>query len=216
MKSKANPHVDPQYTTDDPLGDLLELGNNTIKSIFPDWNPPNLTHPHAVQYESVIELIPNIVPGDQIMVTSGIGRTAYWHHGIYIGEKNNHGVKTLNVVDAWGNYKPQATISIRKLRDFADGAKGFAKAQYPTGTALPHEMSVKVVLALVDIAKQHGFVYDAAKCNCEHMATFCRILRCDDDAVCALNNQLESLHIKPLPQILTRFKRTSFFMGSVY
>jgi hypothetical protein len=76
-------------------------------------------------------------------------------------------------------------------------------------------MSVKVALALVEIAKEQGFVYNAVKSNCEHMATFCRILRCDDDALCTLNNQLESLHIKPLPQSPSGFKSTSFFMGII-
>ena len=135
MKSKAKPHVDPHDTTDNPLGYLLDLGNDFIKTIYPDWNPPVQTHPHAIQYASVDELIPNIVSGDQIMVTSDIDRSAYWHHGIFIVKENDHGVKTSSVVDVWGINKAEATISIRKFSDFTNGAKGL---QRPSIHLAPH------------------------------------------------------------------------------
>ena len=116
----------------------------------PGCEPPVLAHPHAVAYESAIDMLYDIVPGDQVMVMAPSG---YYHHCIFVGKQRVAGIDRSAVVDFWGDSKERARIGMRSFRDFVLGAVGFAKADYPQGAALQHEMSARLALAWVDADK---------------------------------------------------------------
>ena len=153
---------------------LLSTGIKVLSTLVPGWQPPVLAHPHAVPYTTLLRLRDNIVPGDQVMVMAPSG---YSHHGIYVGMQSVGGEVVSAVVDFWGEgNKGSASIGVRSLDDFAIGAAGFAKAKYPQGAALPHELSARIALAWVCLADVNN--YNLALNNCEVFATICRCVRC--------------------------------------
>ena len=150
----------------DPLESLIAIGVKIVEELLPNWDV-DLKHPYAKVYMSRDMLLTGIKAGDQIMVKTKAG---YWHHGIYIGaERKEH-----MVVDAWGLDKERSTISVRTYSDFVCGAVGFAKAKYPSGTAVDRHASKEQALQSVKWAEENNFVYDAFENNCEHFATMCR------------------------------------------
>ncbi len=81
------------------------------------------------------------------------------------------------VVDFWGEgNKDSASIGVRSLDDFAIGAAGLAKANYPQDAALPHELSARLALAWADAGVVNN--YNLALNNCDVFATICRCARC--------------------------------------
>lgn len=160
-------------TGSDPLAVLMSAATEILLKLAPNWQPPVLEHPHAVQFKDPFHMMARIVPGDQIMMVTESGIR---HHGIYLGfdVQSDRPV----VADFWGKDKNDAKISVRNYSDFVIGAVGFAKAEYPEGTALDHNLSLQLARQFVEYAKTHTIKYDAATCNCEHFATLCRCLRC--------------------------------------
>jgi hypothetical protein len=168
--------MEPTEPTPAPreLDILLSTGINVLSTLVPGWQPPVLAHPHAVPYKTLLRLRDNIVPGDQVMALAPSG---YSHHGIYVGMQSVGGEVVSAVVDFWGEgNKDSASIGVRSLDDFAIGAAGFAKAKYPQGAALPHELSARLALAWVDARVVSN--YNLALNNCEVFATICRCARC--------------------------------------
>lgn len=154
---------------------LLTGGIEMLTRLVPDWQPPVLAHPYAKPYNSPVHLLDNIVPGDQVMVKATSG---YYHHGIFVGKQNVEGEYRSAVVDFWGDDKEDAAIGVRSLDDFVCGAAGLAKADYPHGSALEHELSARVALAWVESEKTKRTIYNVALKNCEVFATICRCGRC--------------------------------------
>jgi hypothetical protein len=150
---------------------LLATGIQVLTRLVPGWQPPLLKHPYAVAYDSAQDLQGDIVPGDQIMVMAPSG---YYHHGIYVGKQQVEGTVRPAVVDFWGESKEGATIGVRSLTAFVSGAAGFAKADYPPGAALEHELSARLALAWADANKVKPANYNIALRNCEVFATICR------------------------------------------
>eukprot|EP00798_Chlamydomonas_sp_ICE-L_P003631 gene3631-13715_t len=129
---------------------LLSVGIHVLTRLVPDWKPPLLAHPHAEPYLSAVDLMGDIVPGDQIMVMAPSG---YYHHGIYVGKQSVAGTFRPAVVDFWA---------------------GFAKAKYPSGKALQHDQSARFALAWVEEDKLNPSNYNLALKNCEIFAAICR------------------------------------------
>ena len=171
---------------------LLSTGIEVLTRLVPGWEPPKLAHPHAVAYDSAVDLMlmGDIVPGDQVMVMAPSG---YYHHGIFVGKQRVDGIDRPAVVDFWGLSKEHATIGVRSLTDFVRGAAGFAKADYPQGAAFEHELSASVALAWVESEKTKRTIYNVALQNCEVFATICRCGRCAGACHGALTQQLADL-----------------------
>jgi hypothetical protein len=173
--------------------DLLLIGGiEVLTRLVPDWEPPVLAHPHAVPYDSLVDLIDDIVPGDQVMVKALSG---YYHHGIFVGKQNVAGTYRSAVVDFWGDDKEDAAIGVRSLNDFVRGAAGFAKADYPHGAAHERELSARVALAWVESEKRKRTIYNVALKNCEVFATICRCARCAGACHGALTQKLADLPV---------------------
>jgi hypothetical protein len=171
---------------------LLTSGIEVLTRLVPDWEPPVLEHPHAVAYKSPVQLLDNIVPGDQVMVKTASG---YYHHGIFVGKQTVGGTYGSAVVDFWGVDKEDASIGVRSLDDFVAGAAGFAKADYPHGSALEHEWSAAAALEWVESEKTKRTIYNVALKNCEVFATICRCGRCAGTCHGALTHKLEDLPV---------------------
>lgn len=172
---------------------VLTGGIELLKLLVPDWEPPVLEHPNAVQYKSLVQLLYDIVPGDQVMVKAVSG---YYHHGIFVGKQNVEGTSGPAVVDFWGGFlldKEDAAIGVRTLDDFGAGATGFAKADYPQGAALEHEQSVIVAMKWVEREQMKRTIYNVALKNCEVFATICRCGRYAEDGHDALVHKLMDL-----------------------
>jgi hypothetical protein len=189
---------------------LLTAGVELLTRLVPDWVPPALAHPHAEPYDSLIDMLGDIVPGDQVMVKAASG---YYHHGIFVGKQNVAGTYRFAVVDFWGEDKEDAAIgvpqvpSVRSLSDFGRGAAGFAKANYPKGTALEHERSVALALAWVESEKTKRTIYNVALKNCEVFATICR---CGRYAGCLACHGALTLKLADLPAVATAPFRRGF------
>ena len=181
---------------------LLSTGIQVLTLLVPDWEPPVLVHPHAVPYDSAVDLHGDIVPGDQVMV---MAPTGYCHHGIFVGKQLVAGLNRPAVVDFWGEDKECATIGVRSLNDFVRGAAGFAKAKYPQGAALQRKWSASLALAWADADKVSPTTYNLALKNCDVFATICRCARCAVACHNTLTQQL--LH---LPVVVPAPLRSSF------
>lgn len=154
---------------------LLSTGIEVLTRLVPGWEPPELAHPHAVAYESAVDLLGDIVAGDHVAVMVPGG---YYHHGIFVGKQRVAGIDRPAVVDFWGESKKTANIGVRSLADFVRGATTIVKADYPQGAALPHELSARLALAWVDAHKLKTTSYNVAMTKCEVFATMCRCMRC--------------------------------------
>eukprot|EP00955_Chlamydomonas_euryale_P088280 364364-Chlamydomonas_euryale.AAC.8 len=184
----------------DPLESLIPIAVAVVKEWLPDWDVPDLMHPHAKVYVDRDMLLTSIKAGDQIMVKTADG---YWHHGIYIG--NGRGQHMI--VDLWGLDKKLATISARLYSDFVNGAVGFAKAKYPKGVAVDRDASKEFALRAVKWAKANEIVYNAVDCNCEHFATLARCQRWVHAVHHGLEAQLASVpDLPPEPPHIPGFK----------
>lgn len=176
---------------------LLSTGIQVLTLLVPDWEPPVLAHPHAVPYDSLVDMMDDIVPGDQVMVKATSG---YYHHGIFVGKQNVAGTYRSAVVDFWGENKEDAAIDVRSLNDFVRGAAGFAKADYPQGAALERELSARMALAWAESEKTKRTMYNVALKNCEVFATICRCGRCGGACHGALTQKLADLPaVAPAP-----------------
>jgi hypothetical protein len=178
---------------------LLSAGCELLTRIVPGWETPNLEHPYAEAYDSVVDLQGDIVPGDQVMVKAPSG---YYHHGIFVGKQHVGGKFRVAVVDFRGADKESATIGVRTFHDFVNGATVFAKANYPQGAALQHESSARLALAWAEAEKEKPTAYNLALNNCEVFATMCRCMRC---AVACHEVLLQHLvHLPVVSSIMTR------------
>ena len=181
---------------------LLTAGIRMLTCMVPGWEPPKLDHPHAESYMDALALLDDIEPGDQVMVMATSG---YFHHGVYVGKQDVAGKFRHAVVDFWGlGSKECATIGVRSFHDFVHGAAGFAKAHYPPGAALPHQLSARLALAWVDAEKANPTIYNIALENCEVFATICRCLRCATACHSALTQQLAHMPAAPPPALHRR------------
>lgn len=169
---------------------LLSTGIQVLSLLVPDWEPPVLVHPHAVPYDSLVDFIDDIEPGDQVMVKATSG---YYHHGIFVGKQNVGGTYRSAVVDFWGDEKENSAIGVRSLNDFVCGAVAFAKADYPHGMALERKLSARVALAWVESEKTKRTIYNVALNNCEVFATICRCGWCAGPCYDALTHNLMNL-----------------------
>ena len=169
---------------------LLTGGIEVLTRLVPGWEPPVLEHPYAVPYDNTVDLMDGIVPGDQMMVKTSSG---YYHHGIFVGKQIVAGTYRSAVVDFWGEDKDGAAIGMRSFSDFVGGAAGFAKAGYPQGAALEHELSARMALAWADAEKAKRTIYNIALKNCEVFATICRCGRYAGDCHRALTQRLVDL-----------------------
>jgi hypothetical protein len=181
---------------------LLSTGVQVLTCLVPGWEPPLLAHPHAVAYESAVDLMGDIVPGDQVMVLAPSG---YYHHGIFVGKQHVAGINRPAVVDFWGESKERAAIGVRSLSDFVRGAGAFAKADYPQGAALPQELSARLALAWADADKLKTTSYNLVLQNCEVFATMCRCMRCAVACHNALTQQLAHM-----PAVTKKLFRSGF------
>ena len=201
------PHDDSEKEHFD-LGIILTTGIKVISQLVPDWQPPMLGHPYAKPYASALKMLDDITAGDQIMVKNTSG---YWHHGIYVGkqtmvDREGHSESLNAVVDFWGEDKKRARITIRPYSDFADGAVGWAKAQYPDGVALEQSLSAQLAIAWVSYAEEHHVPYNIILHNCEIFATVCRCIRSESAIEChyVLRMNLARMHVpvvKPLRKL---------------
>ena len=169
---------------------LLSTGIQVLTLLVPDLEPPMLAHPYAVPYDSLVDFIGEIKPGDQVMVKATSG---YYHHGIFVGKQNVGGTYRYAVVDFWGEGKDAAAIGVRSLHDFVCGAAAFAKADYPHGMALERELSASMALAWVESEKTKHTIYNVALKNCEVFATICRCGRCAGPCHDVLTQKLADL-----------------------
>jgi len=179
---------------------ILTTGINVISRLVPGWEPPVLEHPYAVSYSDSGEMMVDIVVGDQIMVKAPSG---YWHHGIYVGNKrmldcNGYKQNVAVVVDFWGEDKERCNITARMYRDFAKGAVGWAKAEYPKGAAIKRSLSARLAIEFADHAKENPFTYNLVLSNCEVFATICRCIRSVHAVECHAALR-ESLLLLPAP-----------------
>jgi hypothetical protein len=173
---------------------LLKTGIKVLMLLVPGWKAPKLAHPHAKAYDDEFQLLEDIKPGDQVMVRTSAG---YYHHGIYVGKQQMADSVRHAVVDFWGSSKEDATIAVRPLDAFVRGATGFAKADYPPGGALEHELTVRLALAWAERDKTRPTLYNVALKNCEVFATICRCMRCGPACHCALRQQLALMVVRP-------------------
>jgi hypothetical protein len=176
----------------DVMSVMLVTVNELLTALVPGWKAPDLKHPHAKPFTSALEMryhpLDKIVTGDQIMVMLPGG---YFHHGVYVGMQHVGVGEQPAVVDFWGLDKDRASIGLRSLTDFTNGAIGFAKAAYPEGAAVDAELSARVALAWA--AHKQKAVYNVALKNCEVFATICRCGRCAAENHRALCLQLAEM-----------------------
>jgi hypothetical protein len=172
-------------TNQDPLAALFQVGAAFLAEAMPEWTFPNTLPPGAVPFDNNLEMLDQLWEGDHIAVLNPSG---YWHHGIYVG-KVSPARSSLPpsssplpppslVVEVWGENKESSKITARPFATFVAGGTRFACIRYAEGSALPCKWTAALALHLLDTAGSAGF-YNVAFNNCEHFATLCRTLRCE-------------------------------------
>lgn len=175
----------------------LQTGNDLLTRLAPGWN-----HPRAVTYISAVDMMSDIVPGDQVVVVSP---SKYHRHGIYVGKQLVAGINRPAVVDFWGESKDRTVIGLRSLTAFTHGATGFVKAVYPQGAALNHEVSAQLALAWAGAGNMGPSAETIPLENGKAFATICRCMMC----AAACHNALK-LQLARLPAIEHRPCRRGF------
>lgn len=135
--------------------------------------------PNVVAYDSVVDLLGDIVPGDHVMVTAPGG--GHHHHGIFVGKQQVAGINNKSAVvgllDERNGLSGHVAVGVRSLSDFVRDAVGFAKAVYPPCVAQDPEHSVRVALGLAgtdDVSHGHEFA-TICRCRCMRSAASCHI-----------------------------------------
>jgi hypothetical protein len=181
----------------DPLAELFTKGMELITNALPGWQLPNLLPPGALPFDDCLDLRDKVCVGDHIAVMNPSG---YWHHGIYVQPAGSS-----MVIDVWGETKGASRVTRRSFREFVSGGTRFALIQYAEGTALAHEHSAALALHLHGAAGAAGF-YNIAFNNCEHFATLCRTLRCEQAQAVARCLQALPTHVPRVMQVARGFK----------
>ena len=118
-------------------------------------------------------------PGEHLAVRSRSVLTgkvdAIWHHGIYVGDGD--------VV----HMHPDGNISRVNLDTFALGATSRGRTVdtavviiYKGDTDRWRSWSCELALSALHTPEMKDLVYDEVLANCEHFASWCRTLRCED------------------------------------
>jgi hypothetical protein len=157
----------------DPLAMVFEMGTAFMTTALPDWKLPDLLPLSALPFDESLELRDQVRMGDHIAVRNPSG---YWHHGIFFKNKTT---RSSMVVEVWGESKETSKITSRTFAMFVAGGKRFALIKYADDAALPRKLTAALALHLLENAGPAGF-YNVASNNCEHFATFCRTLRCEN------------------------------------
>lgn len=165
--------------SNDPFVGLAALLNSC--GIDADY----LRHHLGVEHD-ISECLMHLKPGDQVAVNRTIKvpvtndtfrevTLAHWHHGIYIGGSD--------VVDFGAdNEAGPATIAVRTFRDFCGDHNTVScrliKVNWPPhiGRSLEASLAAATTIAAME-AEDRRARYNLHNCNCQHLATWCRLGR---------------------------------------
>ena len=131
----------------------------------------DLTPKNAIELD-IVDDIPSLNPGDQIMVREANQITG--HQAIFVGKTDGR----TSVVDMWGPDKASAKIAIRPLSAFLMGKAQLLVIKYKSDSDEFRTLTKELALAFAAEADPK-LLYNALSNNCEHFATLCRIFRYD-------------------------------------